>query len=213
MLKNERIKPMELSFKKPKVVIDELERSNGNGIYYIRLINQEAFKDTNESFNLEYISRNHPEVIYIGKATGPGGLYKRLGQELQQEGRATFFRSIGAIIGAVPRERQDSPNNYMFFGAEEEKVISFINQNLEVAYQIIYDSAEVIENVEQLKIKEFEPIINILHNPNPSQTLREARKRCIRIAGTGTNKASLNSDEGITSKQKRIVNRKGQIID
>lgn len=61
--------------------------------------------------------------------------------------------------------------------------------------------------------KEFEPIINILHNPNSSQTLTEACKRCIRIAGTVTNRTSLNSDEGITSKQKRTVNRKGQIID
>jgi hypothetical protein len=123
------------------------------------------------------------EIIYVGIANGKGKLYERLRQEFRQKSRGTFFRSIGATIGAIPREGQASPRNYMFYGEEKEKIINFINENLLVAYEIIHKPNNDIEIKEQKLIKKLCPIFNITHNPNKSVILKLARAKCREIAG------------------------------
>lgn len=190
---------MGMGFKKPSVALRELETDNAKGIYFIKLVNKDAFEQINPEFHLEYVNKGYSDVIYIGKATGPGKLRTRLNQELRQENRATFFRSIGALIGAVPQDGQASPSNYMFFGSEEEKVINFIDSNIEVYYRKLYISDEEIEKREIELIKEMQPIINIQHNPSKSLVLERAREQCRQIAG-----------EGVNSNKKQ---RKGHIFD
>jgi len=136
---------MGMDFKKPFTVLRELEADNAKGIYCIRLADKDAFKSINPEFHEEYVKKGFSDIIYIGKATGSGKLKIRLNQELRQKGRATFFRSIGALIGAVPRGGQTKPSNYMFFDSEEEKVIKFIDANIEVCYKKLLISDEEIK--------------------------------------------------------------------
>lgn len=194
---------MSMDFKKPITVLRELEKDNAKGIYFIKLINKDAFALFNPDFHKEYVDRGRPEIIYVGKGTGQGKLYTRLCQELRQEWKATFFRSIGALIGAIPKNGQADFDNYKFVDEEEKKVIDFIDSNIEVYYRKMYIPDKEIEAREKELIIEMQPIINIKDNPYKSASLQKARAFCRQTAGEGVTITN-------TSKTRK---RKGMIID
>ena len=89
--------------------INQLYANNHVGLYFVYIQNFNYIKKEAPDFANEINSRRklHPgldwNLIYIGKACGNEGLYKRLRQEFLQTGRGTFFRSVGAAIGEAPR--------------------------------------------------------------------------------------------------------------
>lgn len=118
-------------------------------------------------------------IIYIGKGTS---LYRRLWQnELNSKGHATFFRSIGAILGYMPPEGSlKSGSNYHFSDDDTKRIIKWMRQSLTVNY-IVLDAAS-LDSVEKQLITKYMPLVNIQHNPNASKELERLRSECVRHA-------------------------------
>lgn len=118
-------------------------------------------------------------IIYIGKGEN---LYKRLWKnELNSKGHATFFRSIGAILGYMPPQGSlKSGSNYHFSDDDTERIIKWMRQSLTVNY-IVLDAAS-LESVEKRLIVKYMPLVNIQHNPNASEELKRLRRECVRHA-------------------------------
>jgi hypothetical protein len=98
-------------FNKPSEKINELRINNCTGIYVVRSMHRNIFKDVNNEMHKEYQERTIPtppeemlkylvdeNVIYIGKGIGNGGLLKRFKQEFLHIGNGTFFRTVGAVL-------------------------------------------------------------------------------------------------------------------
>ncbi|MBQ8366416.1 MAG: hypothetical protein IJX40_01620 [Alistipes sp.] len=118
-------------------------------------------------------------IIYIGKGVN---LYKRLWQnELNSKGHATFFRSMGAILGYIPPKGSlKSGNNYHFDDNDTERIIKWMRQSLTVNYIVLDDAS--LSSVEKQLITKYMPLVNIQHNPNASEELRRLRSECVRHA-------------------------------
>lgn len=148
------------------------------GIYAIRIKNSDTLPN---EFRNE-LKRRHESLLYIGKATT--SLRKRLWEEeLHTQRPATFFRSIGAILGFLPpkgslRDRQNQ-SNYRFSPADNAKIIHWIEENLLVNFVVCNNA---IEDIERSIINETTPLINIQNNPNPFNRLIELREKCRDIA-------------------------------
>ena len=116
-------------------------------------------------------------IIYIGLASS--SLRKRFWeQELSLIGNATFFRSIGAILGYFPEKGsligKSNKYNYRFSDEDTESIREWIRQSLEVNC-IVY-IANNLSRVEKDLIMKYRPLVNIAHNPTPSKALLAARK-------------------------------------
>lgn len=118
-------------------------------------------------------------IIYIGQGTN---LYNRLWKnELNSKGRATFFRSIGAILGYMPPQGSlKSGRNYHFSDDDTERIIKWMRQSLTVNY-IVLDAAS-LDSVEKRLIVKYMPLVNIKDNPNASEELKRLRRECVRQA-------------------------------
>ena len=89
--------------------IEQLHTDNHIGLYFVFIHDFAYIQREAPCLANEIIRRreSHPQLdwtlIYIGEARGAGKLYKRFSQEFFQEGRGTFFRSIGAATEENPR--------------------------------------------------------------------------------------------------------------
>lgn len=122
-------------------------------------------------------------IIYIGLASS--SLRKRFWkQELNLIGHATLFRSIGSILGYYPEKGSlvGKSNKYNFRFADEdiESIRDWIRQSLEVNC-VVY-SANNLSKIEEDLIKKYRPLVNIDHNPTPSEALITARKERVEYA-------------------------------
>ncbi len=157
--------------------IDNLVPHN-SGIYCIRI------SDINKlpkPFNTFLADRQH-NIIYIGIATE--SLNKRfLNQELRANGHGTFFRSIGAVLGHRPPKgsltTKANKRNYKFSPTDEQKIIKWINNNLQVNWIEFSGDFEILE-IEL--ITKYRPLINLAKNPLALQLLSDLRKECVQIA-------------------------------
>lgn len=122
-------------------------------------------------------------LIYLGIAAKLSLRARLVDQELRSKGPATFFRSIGAILGYKPPigslRGQKNTRNYKFDEGTTERIISWINDNLELSW---VESSEPDEELESRLIESLTPIINIKHNPRKLEALLELREECRRIA-------------------------------
>lgn len=151
---------------------------NNSGLYCIRI------SDINKlpkPFNTFLAVRQH-NIIYIGIATE--SLKKRfLNQELRANGHGTFFRSIGAVLGHRPPKgsltTKANKRNYKFTPTDEQKIIKWINDNLQVNW--VEFSGE-FERLETELIIKYRPLINLAKNPSALQLLSDLRKECVQIA-------------------------------
>lgn len=148
------------------------------GLYCIRIKDVEKL---NPVFN-KYLKQRKHNIIYIGLATK--SLKKRfLGQELRAKGHGTFFRSIGAVLGFTPEPgsliEKKNQKNYTFSPSNEQKIISWINQNLLVNWVTINEGLNCIEDS---LIKEHLPLLNGTGNPLHLQELKDLRSKCRQIA-------------------------------
>lgn len=171
----------------PTQVLDMLKDDTSNGLYAIMLKNKNAFKPYNDEFHKEYKKHGQRDIIYIGKAFRNGGIKARLRNELRQSGKGTFFRSVGAVLKYNPKNNQKGRNitNYTFAECEKERIITFIESNFRVSYEVIKNKDEIESQEEKLicelekkLICELEPIFNISSNPNNSLIVKAERTRC-----------------------------------
>lgn len=147
------------------------------GLYAIRI------KDISmipQPFSDELQKRGH-DILYIGKASR--SLRDRLWcQELNHKNSATFFRSIGAILGFRPIRGSlygKDTRNYKFTIEDTNIIKRWIKDNLLINIQIQQDN---IEDTETLLIQKYHPIINISKNPYKMKIMSVLRDDCVKIA-------------------------------
>lgn len=159
--------------------VNELQQGNKipdkPGLYCIKIR-----KGINFSQNYGKISENG--IIYIGKAEK--SLKKRLwNQELNHDGHATFFRSIGAMLGKRPPKGSlygSNSRNYEFNCSDTEFIREWMRQSLYVNFVEV--SKDFIISMEDRLIKKYCPLVNIKGNPQKSKAIEAVRKECVEIA-------------------------------
>lgn len=176
----------------PSEILSRLNGNAQNGLYAIKLKNKNAFELYNPAFHSEYVGRRQPDIIYIGKAYRRGGIRARLMNELRQHGKATFFRSAGALLKFNPVRECEDTINYTFAEPDKNAIIAFMEKNLLVSYEPYIHLSEINELEYRLIHSDYKPIINIKNNPEPSKVVQEERARCISFARG--NNLSLNND-------------------
>ena len=121
-------------------------------------------------------------VIYIGQAST--SLNQRFWiQELNHHGAATFFRSIGAMLGYLPQKGSlagKSTRNYKFSPEDTEAIRQWMRQSLLVNCIVVEPSA--IDDIEEALIRKYCPLVNIAKNPAASAELSAARDKCVAYA-------------------------------
>lgn len=152
--------------------LENIDNLNVSGIYAIKL---KLGLTIPEPFQAELLERN-TSLIYIGKGQD---ICERLYQECRGKSHGTFFRSIGAILDCMPPEgslvNKKNKNNYNFSKQDKEKIVSWINKNLEFSFIEIH---EEIKEKERCLIIEYESLLNSQHNPQKSKELAKLRKKC-----------------------------------
>ena len=124
-------------------------------------------------------------IIYIGQASK--SLKERLWEEeLNHKSPATFFRSVGAILGYMPPKGslvgKRNPRNYKFNEKDTESICKWMRQSLLVNF--IAMEPAMIDDTEIALIKKYCPLANLKHNPVRNDELRAARKRCKEYANS-----------------------------
>ena len=159
--------------------LDEGERVPSiSGIYCIKII--EGGKIPKEFGIVE-----NKEIIYIGIASK--SLKERLWEEeLNHLRPATFFRSIGAMLGFLPPKGsligKKNKRNYKFSSEDTEKIKNWMRDSLLVNFVPL--PQERLEIFETLWIEKLTPLINIKHNPYANEQLKMARKKCVNWANS-----------------------------
>lgn len=147
------------------------------GLYAIRIKDVHKLPSV---FSKELNKRGH-NLLYIGIASE--SLLERLWkQELNHQKPATFFRSIGAMLGFRPVKGSlfgKNTRNYKFDTESTEKIRCWMKENLLVNYYVISDN---LENVEKQLIYDYKPIVNIENNPNKMSIISDLRHQCVEIA-------------------------------
>lgn len=149
------------------------------GFYAITVDNENCLPET---FSDELKERNH-KLLYIGITEK--SLRTRLWEsELHCKKPATFFRSIGAILGFTPEPYSLGSNgkNYVFSTNDHMLIEQWMSEHLLVNFISFSTNLEVVEK--QL-IAKYKPIINVKDNPYKMPELVELRKKCITIGRSG----------------------------
>lgn len=178
--KPERWSSFDVSTLLDKEKFQGVETLNGNdildapGLYAIRIKNRRALP---EEFANELVRRN-TTLLYIGKAAM--SIRRRLWEEeLQARGSATFFRTIGAVLGFCPIQGslagKKNRCNYRFSSGDNTKIIRWNAKNLSVNFVACEDDIDCVEKDIIFRIK---PMMNIRNNPEPFVLLEELRKKC-----------------------------------
>lgn len=124
-------------------------------------------------------------IIYIGQASK--SLKERLWEEeLNHKRPATFFRSIGAMLGYLPPKGslagKRNTSNYKFSEEDTESIRKWMRQSLLVNF-IALEPA-MIDDTEIALIKKYCPLANLKHNPVRNDELKAARNKCKEYANT-----------------------------
>lgn len=124
------------------------------------------------------LRRQDDTLLYIGKTTK--SLRKRLWEEeLHAQRPATFFRTIGAVLGFRPPKSslagKSNQCNYRFSSDDNAKIIQWIEDNLLVNF---IECTNNINYIEKHLIQEAKPLMNIQNNPKPFEFVIKSRKEC-----------------------------------
>lgn len=119
-------------------------------------------------------------IIYLGKASI--SLRERLWEEeLNHRRAATFFRSVGAVLGFLPPKdslvNKANKKNYRFSEDDTLKIIEWMRDSLLLSWVEV--NPIELEEIEKTMIRKYKPLLNIKDNPTPSLALKAARKRCV----------------------------------
>lgn len=146
---------------------------NFKGLYAIRVKNIAVLPCF---FKNELVS-TETTLIYIGK--GERTIYERLLEECYGKGHGTFFRGIGALLDFKPERgsliNKSNQNNYYFSKIDKDKIVEWMNNNLDLN---VIEIENNIEYTERKLIAKYCPILNSTHNPHKSKTLSNLRKSC-----------------------------------
>ena len=134
------------------------------------------------------LSERNQTLLYIGKAEGEDGIRQRLfWQDLRgKKGPATFFRSIGVVLGHGDKVKTpksvSSIRNFTFENSEE--IVHWIEHNLRVGWQL--QDKKSIKGNEKVLIKKHGPILNLANSPdtdsNHYRELKNLRSECRDLA-------------------------------
>ena len=118
-------------------------------------------------------------VIYIGQAST--SLRQRFWkQELNHIGPATFFRSIGAMLGYLPPKGslvgKKNQTNFKFSPDDTEAIRQWMRNSLTANF--ITFSIETMDDVEKKLIDTYRPLVNYTHNPDYSRELETVKDKC-----------------------------------
>lgn len=130
-------------------------------------------------------------LIYVGKAGD--SLQQRLcEEELRHKRKATFFRSLGAVLGYRPPagslKGQKNQRNYSFSPADTAAIIAWIDAHLAVRW-VALPKIET-EAYEQRLIPQLRPLLNLKDNPARLAELQALREECRRVASGVITRAS-----------------------
>ncbi len=129
----------------------------------------------------EELSKRETHLLYIGRAKD-SLLTRLLKQELQHKNPATFFRSLGAVLGYRPMKGsligKRNQNNYKFSKHDTNAIILWIDGNLEVNFI----ESEMINSFEETLIAKYSPILNWTHSQNKFEPLKTSKDECRLIA-------------------------------
>ena len=121
-------------------------------------------------------------IIYIGQAST--SLRQRFWkQELNHIGAATFFRSIGAMLGYLPPKGSlagKRTTNYKFSPEDTEAIRKWMQHSLLVNCIVV--EALALDDIEETMIRKYTPLVNIAKNPAASEALKAAREDCVAYA-------------------------------
>ena len=130
----------------------------------------------------KFVKIREDRIIYIGQASK--SLKKRLWQEeLNHKRPATFFRSIGTMLGYLPPKGSlygKSTGNYKFCPEDTEAIKKWMRLSLMINWMPFF--SENMDSVEESLIGKYCPLVNIEHNPSACAVLKEARKACVEYA-------------------------------
>lgn len=158
--------------------LENIQSLDTTGFYCIKLKSNSQLPDRYQ----QHLKKRQHNIIYIGKAENATLRKRFLGQELRAKGHGTFFRSIGAVLEYVPEpgslKNRRNKNNYKFNFKNENQIIYWINQNLEVNW-VPYNQDFSLEKAFILK---YMPLLNHTHNPLKLLELIEDKARCRAIA-------------------------------
>lgn len=151
------------------------------GLYCMKLL-----KGSGLPIPFDQYAQSRNNIIYIGLASQ--SLRQRMwNQELHHKSAATFFRSLGAVLGYRPEFGSligmKNQNNYEFSEEDKQSIIEWIEQNIEVGWICISDN---LNNLETELIHKFTPVINIDKNPAKVSELIQLREECRQIARGNT---------------------------
>ena len=152
---------------------------NKPGFYVIRINDINVLP---EVFSKALEQRKH-NILYIG--ISKDNIQDRLwNQELHLKKPATFFRSMGAILGYRPPKNTLSSKsyNYKFSQKDTDNIIQWMKENLLVNYIACDYNEKILKCIEKELIKQYKPIINIQNNPYKLKELEELRDICVEIA-------------------------------
>lgn len=199
--KEKEIKPksnsLELSSKYNETATESIEENLLNGVFFgVSELNNGEMVPTipglyciklkdGAKFPKDYGKIREDGIIYIGKASQ--SLKDRLWEEeLNHQRPATFFRSIGAMLGFLPPKGsligKKNTRNYKFSIEDTEKIKSWMKESLLVKFISLPQAR--LEALETALIEKLTPLVNIKHNPNASEELKKARKKCVDSANT-----------------------------
>lgn len=125
-------------------------------------------------------------LLYIGQASK--SLHERLVlQELQHDRPATFFRSIGAVLGFRPATGslvgKRNQNNYEFTKPDTDAIIQWMQRHLRVSWVVLPQPE--IDLAEKQIIGVLRPLLNATHNASRCSDLERVRNEC-RLIARGT---------------------------
>lgn len=153
------------------------------GFYCIKLANGSQLPKPYQ----DHLNNRAHSIIYVGKAEGQTLKKRFLGQELRAKGHGTFFRSIGAVLGYLPKKgiliASKNKNNYTFQPADEAKIIAWINTSLEVNW-VVYEGDF---SIEKQWISKYCPLLNDSHNPLRLNDLKADKAKCRSISVSPAN--------------------------
>ena len=144
------------------------------------------FVDTLEALPTIYrdeLKLRNTKLIYIGKAEKTL-IGRCVEEELRHKRAATFFRSVGAMLGYLPLAGslagKRNQNNYRFSAGDTAKIIQWMEDHLKAT--AVPMQAEEVVAVERAIIPIAKPLLNIAGNPSKFAPLSAARDRCRVIA-------------------------------
>lgn len=161
--------------------LDETEVPDEHGLYEIHIAEPKYLP----SPFCDVLSERNQTLLYIGKAEGGDGIRQRLfRQDLRNIGHATFFRSLGVVLGHMKKVKPlKRGNNFSFENSQE--IVDWIKIHLWVSWQLIPDGESIEEN-EKILIKKHGPVLNIQNNLDKEsyhyRHLKNLRGECRKLA-------------------------------